>query len=431
MKIVIDGYNVALQHGTGIKTHTLLMQQALAALGHETMFLYGLPAYTGPDELLREVTFYDALVRGLTFRDDLRASTIGGRIQKSIQFRLAASGNSTLKAAEIPTRHTVVSSGEEAPVVRTFNSRNLYDLALTRHLVGRRFTKVRFPETVDIFHTTYPLPVKLKNCRQVVTIHDIIPLRLPYTTLEDKREVLARHRIASKNADLIITVSDHSKADICEYLGVPDEKVAVVRAPSRLFPLTGLEMRERPRVLRRYGLSPQGYILFVGAIEPKKNLRRLLQAYGELDLDVPIVIAGPRGWLWEDQIGWIETAGARLKRNIRFLNHVPLTDLPFIYSGAMFLAFPSIYEGYGLPIIEAQAFGLPVLTSATSSMPEVGGEAALYVDPFSVQDIREKLQRLVSDADLRSYLSEKALEQASKLNMETFTADVKAAYSKL
>ena len=311
-----------------------------------------------------------------------------------------------------------------------FNARDLYEVAFLRQFRTFKFMDFEFPEPADVFHTTYPLPVRMKNAQQMVTMHDMIPMRLPYTTMDNKREILARHRTAAKMADGIMTVSEHSKSDICELLGVAQEKVSVVRQPSRFKPLTPREQRDTERVLNRYDLTPKGYILHVGAIEPKKNLQRLLQAYVELDPEIPIVFTGSKAWLWEQEVGWAMD-NPRLKDRVKFFNHLPFRDMPYIYSGAQCMVFPSIYEGWGLPVVEALSFGTPVLTSNTSSLPEVAGEAALFCDPYSVRDIRDKLERMLGDAELRDFLSEEALKRSQLLTMDSFTQEVAAAYAKL
>ena len=148
---------------------------------------------------------------------------------------------------------------------------------------------------------------------------------------------------------------------------------------------------------------------------------------------MPIVIAGPRGWMWADEIGWLidDKKAYKWEKRIRFLDHVPFTDLRYILSGAMAVTFPSLYEGYGLPLVEAMGFGAPVLTARASSLPEVCGDAALYVDPYDVRDIREKLERLVTDKPLREYLSERGLQRSQEISMANFAEQVAGGYRRL
>jgi glycosyltransferase involved in cell wall biosynthesis len=422
-RIVIDGYNLALTRGTGIRTFTLLLQQALANLGHDTRYLYGTGAFTGDDALLREISFYDAPPPPLPPKAARR---------KFYRMLLQATLNRAPKGAEVPHSGSVIIPESDQVSAPVFNARDLYEVAFLRQFRSFKFLDFDFPEQADVFHATYPLPVRMRNAKQIVTMHDMIPMRLPYTTTDNKREILSRHRTAAKIADGIMTVSEHSKKDICELLGVPEEKVSVVRQPSRFKPMTSRENRDLEKVLSRYDLTPKNYILHVGAIEPKKNLKRLLQAYCELDPETPIVFTGSKAWMWEQEVGWIlETENPGLKKRVKFFNHIPFRDMPFLYAGATCMAFPSIYEGWGLPVVEALSFGTPVLTSNTSSLPEVAGEAALYCDPYSVRDIRDKLERLLSDEELRTFLSGEALARSQVINMGSFTGDVAAAYSRL
>ncbi|MDB5459536.1 MAG: group 1 glycosyl transferase, partial [Caulobacteraceae bacterium] len=139
-----------------------------------------------------------------------------------------------------------------------------------------------------------------------------------------------------------------------------------------------------------------------------------------------------RGWMWAEEVGWLEQSkDAALLKRVRFLNHVSFEDLRFIMSGAMALTFPSLYEGYGLPLVEAMGFGVPVLTSRASSLPEVCGDAALYVDPFDVRDIREKIERLVGDEPLRDYLSKQGLARSQQLSAANFAEQVAGGYRQL
>ena len=421
--VLLDGYNLALRQGTGIKTYGLLMEAALQRLGCSTEVLFGKAIPKSNDELLREVTFFDA--------SSSNSTRLGRVFQKLGILGSALFGGSPSVQSIQQTGAVVLPAGEQLRS-RIWNASNLFEVANQRHLRTGSFTSARMPNPVDVFHMTYPVPVDVKGARSmVVTIHDLIPLRLPYTTLDNKVELLRRHRKVAAQADLIFTVSEASKRDIVELLGIDPDKIAITRQPSRFAPLTAPERREQGRILGRFGLSAGAYILFVGAIEPKKNLGRLLRAYLEADLDVPLVIAGPRAWMADEEIGWFAAQDPRIARKVRLLGHVSVSDLRFLYSGASALTFPSLYEGYGLPLVEAMTFGLPILTARSSSLPEVCGDAALYCDPFDVRDIRDKLVRLMTDADARTWLSERALERSREITMETFTEEVRAGYAKL
>ena len=426
-RVLIDGYNLALKQGTGIKTYTQLLDQALQSLSVETSFLFGHPIPSTDDALLREVLFYDD--------NPMRDHSPFGRFRRRAELWFDASLNRAPDVKRVLDNGVVVLANNNAsrPTERALNGSRLFDVAWRRSLTFQRFLDVDLPEAFDAVHMTYPLPIHANGkAKKVVTIHDLIPLRLPYTTTDDKTELLRRHRKLCADADLIFTVSEFSKTDIVQLLGVDPAKVVVTYQPSRFAPLRQPEMRERTKTLRRYGLDDKGFVLFVGAIEPKKNLGRLLKAYSEADADVPLVVAGPRGWMWQDEIGWVvDSKDAALHKKIRFLNHVSAEDLRFLVSGAMALTFPSLYEGYGLPLVEAMGFGVPVLTARSSSLPEVCGDAALYVDPYDVRDIREKIERLVGDQPLRDYLSERGLERAQQLNPANFAQQVADGYRRI
>jgi glycosyltransferase involved in cell wall biosynthesis len=276
-----------------------------------------------------------------------------------------------------------------------------------------------------MLHLSAPLPIAMR-VPTILTIHDVIPLRLPHTTPDNRSEMLRRLRTGARLANKIVTVSEASKADICGDLGVTPEKVVVTYQSADIAPLNDSERGQTPAVLDRHGLKPQRYILFVGAIEPKKNLGRLIEAWLAIDTDIPLVIAGRKAWLWEKEIALAQ--GAAAKGRVLFLDYVPSSDLPHLYAGALFLAFPSLYEGFGLPPLEAMISGCPVLTSNVASLPEVCGDAALYVDPMSPADIRNKLTRLLGDADLRTRLAQAGVAQAQKFSAAAYAERLKTVY---
>jgi len=163
----------------------------------------------------------------------------------------------------------------------------------------------------------------------------------------------------------------------------------------------------------------------VGAIEPRKNVGKLIDAYSMIDTEMPLVIAGKRAWLWEDEIN------GRNFKNVHLLEYVPTEDLRYLYSGAYCFVFPSLYEGFGLPPLEAMSFGCPVITSRISSLPEVCGDAALYADPYDIYDIKEKIENLLSNPQLRDRLSKIGMERAKLFSMENYTKQLYEAYSKV
>jgi glycosyltransferase involved in cell wall biosynthesis len=230
---------------------------------------------------------------------------------------------------------------------------------------------------------------------------------------------------------MIVTVSEVSKRDIVDILDVDPAKVAVTWQPSDLAPLATEERDSVPRVLGKFGLSPGGYALFVGALEPKKNLRRLIEAFLETDSDLPLVIVGRRAWLWENDAAFVETLGAKARARLKFLGYAGREDLRRLYAGAQMFLFPSLYEGFGLPALEAMSAGCPVVTSNTSSLPEICGDGALYADPHDRDDIRARIEQLMGDPGLRSALGEAGRRQAERFSFDRYVENLGKAYATL
>jgi glycosyltransferase involved in cell wall biosynthesis len=272
----------------------------------------------------------------------------------------------------------------------------------------------------DLCHfTNYLAPVQCP-CPSIVTIYDMTVFITPrFHTF--KKFVLDRTLIptVARRADAIVTVSNSARDDIVRYLKVPRDKVKVIpgAASSHFRPTTDPAKLEDVR--RRYGLDAP-YILYVGTIEPRKNLVRLAQAFARLKkrgLSHKLLIVGQAGW----QVGpvYAEVERLGLTRDVIFTGYVPLEDLPPLYTLAESLAFPSLYEGFGLPVIEAMACGTPVVTSRSSSLGEISGDAALLIDPLSVDELEEALYRIHADPSLRACLREKGVARAALFTWET------------
>jgi glycosyltransferase involved in cell wall biosynthesis len=258
--------------------------------------------------------------------------------------------------------------------------------------------------------TTGPLAVS----RQVVTIHDtaFIDHATCYTRAFAAWYQWLVPRLA-RRVRRIITVSEFSKSRIVDYCRVPAEKVTVIL--SGVGPQFQPQSAEQIEKARRELSLPSRYVLCVCSLEPRKNLRRLLEAWVAMTdrpAELHLVLAGAKGNVFED-VG-LEAAPA----NVRLVGYVGDDLLPALYAGAEFFAFPSLYEGFGLPVLEAMACGTPVLCSNSSSLPEVAGEAALLVDPLEIESIAAGMQQLAADAALRANLRERGLVQARAFNWD-------------
>ena len=279
----------------------------------------------------------------------------------------------------------------------------------------------------DLVHAPNPFGTFRRTaCRNVITIHDVTPLLFPGT--HERTNVLYhRHLLPAvlKRADRVITVSESSRRDIVRCFGLAEEKIAVVSNgvdPAFLPDPVG-EPGETVRSL------PRPYILHVGTLEPRKNLELLIRSFAlarRRGLDHYLVLAGMRGWGGSR----LEAVAAELgvAEALILAGYVPHDDIPHLYAGADFFVYPSLYEGFGLPPLEAMACGVPVITSDTSSLPEVTGDAALLVDPRSEGEVADAMLKLAGDVALRRELREKGLVQARRFTWRRAAEATLAVY---
>jgi glycosyltransferase involved in cell wall biosynthesis len=289
-----------------------------------------------------------------------------------------------------------------------------------------------FTGKIDLFHATdFTLPPTL--CRTILTVHDLSFVRVPETTSPTLKRYLDKVVPRSiKRADHILADSQATKDDIIALYNTPSDKVTVLLSgvEPRFHPIDDLNALERVRV--RYALPDRPYILSVGTVQPRKNYVRLVEALGKLrgqGIDVSLVIVGAPGWLAEPIYETIKKL--RLSEFVRFTGFADDADLPALYTGAVCAAVPSLYEGFGLPVLEAMACGTPVLTSNVSSLPEVAGDAALLVDPYDTQAIADGLTRLITDSALRDQLIARGFKQASRFTWERSARELHAIYRQL
>jgi glycosyltransferase involved in cell wall biosynthesis len=271
---------------------------------------------------------------------------------------------------------------------------------------------------VDLLHVQYTAP-PFAPCPVVATIHDLSFEHIPATF---KRRSWMQLRLTvrrtARSAAHVIATSEYSRRDICQTYGLAPTRVSVTHAaPAPHFrPATADEIG---RVRQSYGIRGD-YVLAVGSIQPRKNLARLLRAYSDLrsrrvgDKLPSLVIVGKRAWLYEETLRAVEECGVR--SSVIFTGYAPEADLPALYSGALCFAYPSYFEGFGLPPLEAMACGTPVLTGDRTSLPEVVGDAALTADPFDTGALAAALARLVEDASLRASLRERGLRRAASFD---------------
>lgn len=305
-------------------------------------------------------------------------------------------------------------------------------LRVLRHSRAPGFTKEWLLGRVDVVHSvSFSVPrFRSGRKRLVATIHDLSFLTHPEChTRENIAHAINGTRAAVAWADALIAISQHTRQDLIELVGAPPDRVVVTYlAPNPLCrcetdPVVLASLRQRYRL-------PGDFILFVGSLEPRKNIVRLLAAYARLPAtlrrDVHLVIAGGRGWLNDDIRPTVRNLG--VAEQVHFLGYVPEAELPGLYSLATVFAYPSLYEGFGLPVLEAMQCGTPVLTSNVSALPEIAGEAAVLVTPTEVDDIAAGLTRLLEDTALRVELSARGLARARLFSWERCAQETLAVY---
>ncbi len=255
----------------------------------------------------------------------------------------------------------------------------------------------------DVFHCSDQFQYRPPRGAAVLTIHDLTTLSHPEWHVSDNTALhSAKDQFAATRATHLIAVSHATRRDIERYLHVPAERISVVyeAAGPQFAPRAPAEVQP---AIERYGLHPNGYILTLGTIEPRKNHVRLIEAYARLRATLaaqgleapPLAIAGGHGWKFEQILAAPEHAG--VAGYVLWLGRVPAAELPLLVAGAAAFVYPSLYEGFGLPVLEALASGVPTVAANTSSLPEVLGDAGLYCDPLDSASIAEALAQILAD----------------------------------
>ena len=298
-------------------------------------------------------------------------------------------------------------------------------------LTGQAFPETRQLEgKIDLFHAPDHYIPKLDKIPVIATIHDAIPLAHPeWVSFKFRLLMSPAFKRSGRWATHIITISEYSRQQIIEYFGIPGEKISVIPngVDERWFKPT--DQSTLATIRAKHDL-PENYFINVGTLQPRKNIERLIEAHQSLPFhqqkDYPLVLVGRSGWGCKALVSKLEALDSQ--SNIRWLRHVTDDELTALVKGALALVFPSLSEGFGLPVIEAFASELPVIASNTTSLPEVAGDAALLIEPTDTVAITNAMLKMVNEPGLRNTLKIRGLKKARHYSWDATAEQTIAVY---
>lgn len=431
--ICIDGFNLSALQGTGIATYSRNLLVAANRVGLGTEALFGPTLSMNSVRPFSEVAILDPERPAARLR-------FSQKIQRNIGTYCSPMGRTAHPVR--PSPDVIWPGGETArPLADQFwASDKLYFYAGRAFKKVGRGTPVRFAtehaRAPDVMHWTTLLPLRAQGIPNIYTVHDLIPLRLPHTTLHNKAVFMALCREVVRRADHIAVVSESTRQDVIRMLGVAEDRVTNTYQAVSL-PQALIERPERDVVIELEATFQLGwgeYFLHFGAVEPKKNLGRVTEAYLASGVKTPLVIVGGRGWLSEPEtalLAHVKAMGSESAHRIHFYEYMSFSNLISLIRGAKAVLFPSLYEGFGLPVLEAMSLGTPVLTSDQGSLPEVAGDAAWQVDPYDVDALSRAIRTIDDDADWRAAASARGRIQAKLFNEDAYQTRLKALYAKV
>jgi glycosyltransferase involved in cell wall biosynthesis len=430
--ICIDGFNLVRPQGTGIATYSRNLLYTARSLGFETSAMFGPSLSTDALRGFETVALLDPERPAARLR-------LKQRIERDLSTWLSPMGR-TLRPIQV-SDDVIWPGGDAArpPVDRCWVARDLFQRAHRAFKLHGHGTPVTFDNRHSaapaVAHWTTLMPVHARNAPNIYTIHDLIPLRLPHTTLNNKPLFLDMCREVARRADHIAVVSEATRQDVIRMLGVPEDRVTntyqAVSLPPALVNRSQAEVETELEAV--FGLGWGGYFLHFGAVEPKKNLGRVVEAYLASGVSTPLVVVGGPGWMSEPETALLKQAqtvhGTACR--IHQYEYMSYSMLVSLIRGTKGVLFPSLYEGFGLPVLEAMSLGAPVLTSNQGSLPEIAGDAALAVDPYDIQAITKALKFIDADTDWRAHASQLGRAQAAKFSPEAYQDRLAALYRKV
>ncbi|BAY33761.1 group 1 glycosyl transferase [Nostoc carneum NIES-2107] len=285
---------------------------------------------------------------------------------------------------------------------------------------------------IEILHSPHYTAPIIKPCKSVVTFCD-----MTFQLIPEKHRPIQRIFFPlmmswnAQHADKLIAISESTRQDAIRLLKIEANKIITIPLAAnknfRVLPNSDIE-----QICNRYNLKHKKYIYYVGALEPRKNVPILIEAYAKIAadfIDIPLVIVGKKAWMYDEIFERVSSLG--LQDRVHFLGHIPEPDLIGLYNGSRVFVYPSIYEGFGLPVLEAMQCGTPVVTTNISSMPEVAGDAAILIAPDDTQGLANALQQLLLDDNLVNQLSQQGLARATKFSWDICAEETRKVYESL
>lgn len=427
-QVAIDACSIDLPYQTGIGVYSRGLAAAYRAAGLSVAGLFGRPVSISKDLLLTEIKFHRRRVKTWSRKDRIRLlfeAFIGRHAECSEIIKSGFIQDEPIK--DVMQHFDII-----------LNSTNVFAKAANYFKRTGRFLPVRLPENIRLMHWTMPLPLRAVGIPNIYTILDVIPIVLPYATLGDPRQEMRLFRRLLEHADQVVTISEYSRHDIGRVFDYDVDRICNTYLSRKIDPEIAAESDRdiETHLERSERLSFRKYFVYVGSIEPRKNVDRLLDAYLKADTELPLVICSNTGWLNAETRARLDAAAETFdllrksdrsqnlswrdgKRIVRVKNTAE-AHIARLIRGARALVFPSIYEGFGLPILEAMQLGTPVITSRATSTAEVAGDAGLLVDPFSVTDIARALDRIDRDDTLFEQCVKAGRERAEIFSEEAF-----------
>ena len=312
--------------------------------------------------------------------------------------------------------------------IKRFNGL-FYSYSMYRDLI---FWKGQFFNRFDLYHETNYVPMNFKG-PTIVNIYDLSFYHYPESHPEDRIRHMNQYFYSRLDrASHFITLSEAIKQELQRYLGIPPDKITVTPAGvDDKFKACPYEKTKS--VILQYGITPDSYILYVGTLEPRKNIILLLNAYAELPYTLrksfPLILTGGIGWLMGNLDSEIDRLGIRGTTHLT--GYVPTESLPYLYSGASIFVYPSIYEGFGLPVLEAMACGAPVITSNVSSLPEVVGNAGVLIHPEDTKQLTHEMEDLLTNSVRRKMFKTMGQERAKQFTWKNCAQKTLDVYHKV